>query len=76
MVKAETCAIQELFNCLSIIQLIILSEAKNLRSFLSGGAHGSNQRCFAEPVLSEAEGLNITRHGPELELQPARPPLQ
>jgi hypothetical protein len=38
--------------------------------------HSNKQRCFAEPVLSEAEGLNITRHDPELELQPARPPLQ
>jgi hypothetical protein len=39
--------------------------------------HSSKERCFAKLVLSRAEGLNMTRKdGPELELQPARLPLQ
>jgi len=68
MVSPQTCPINELFNCLSVIQLVILSEAKNLGSFLSRRRHNNKQRCFAS--------FNMTRHGPELELQPARLPLQ
>ena len=39
---------------------VILSEAKNLGS-LFAIKQAANQRCFAEPVLSEAEGLNMTK---------------
>jgi len=43
---------------------------------ISPAAPSNNQRCFAEPALSKAEGLNMTRHEPELELQPPRLSLQ
>ena len=39
---------------------VILSEAKNLGSFLGRYLIEIDQRCFAEPVLSKAEGLNMT----------------
>ena len=39
---------------------VILSEAKNLRSDLDRSSNGDKQIRFAEPVLSKAEGLNIT----------------
>ncbi|PYK63983.1 MAG: hypothetical protein DME50_16065 [Verrucomicrobia bacterium] len=35
MVSPQTCPIKELFNCLSVIQLVILNEAKNLGSWFS-----------------------------------------
>jgi len=38
MVNPQTCPIKELFNCLSVIQLVILSEAKNLGLFLFSSA--------------------------------------
>ena len=39
---------------------VILSEAKNLGSFFGRYLIEIDQRCFAEPVLSKAEGLNMT----------------
>ncbi len=40
--------------------LISQSREKNLGSNLDRITNGDEQRCFAKPVLSEAEGLNMT----------------
>jgi hypothetical protein len=43
----------------SVILIPQLRE-KNLGSNLERSTNGDKQRCFAKPVLSEAEGLNMT----------------
>jgi hypothetical protein len=48
-------------SSLGFLEVVILSEAKNLSHFFLHARRANSQKCFAKPVLSEAEGLNMTR---------------